>query len=88
MDRESIMLSEISQSDKDKYHDFTYMWNLMNKINQQTRQKQIHRYKEQADSSQLGGSIKSREGIKQKQTNKQKLIDTDNSMEITRGDWE
>ena len=33
MELESIMLSEISQSEKDKYHDFTHTWNLMNKIN-------------------------------------------------------
>ena len=33
MDLENIMLSEISQSEKDKYHDFTHMWNLMNKLN-------------------------------------------------------
>ena len=33
MDLENIRLSEISQSEKDKYHerhDFTHMWNLMN----------------------------------------------------------
>ena len=24
---------EISQSKNNKYHDFTYMWNLMNKLN-------------------------------------------------------
>ena len=27
MDLESILLSEV-KSDKDKYHDITYMWNL------------------------------------------------------------
>ena len=32
MDMENIMLSEISQSEKDKYHDFTHMWNLMNNL--------------------------------------------------------
>ena len=31
MELEGIMLSEISQSEKDKYHDFTHMWNLRNK---------------------------------------------------------
>ena len=31
---ENIMLSEISQSEKDKYHkNFTHMWKLMNKLN-------------------------------------------------------
>ena len=34
MELENIMLSEISQLVKDKYHyDLTYMRNLMNKIN-------------------------------------------------------
>ena len=33
MDLENIMLSKIRQSEKDKYHDFTHMWNLMNKLN-------------------------------------------------------
>ena len=32
MDLESIMLSEINQSDKNKYN-FTHMWNLRNKTN-------------------------------------------------------
>ena len=36
-DLENIMLSEISQSEKDKYHVFTHMWNLMNKQNYQAK---------------------------------------------------
>ena len=28
MDLEIIILSEVSQTEKDKYHDITYMWNL------------------------------------------------------------
>ena len=28
MDLEIIILSEVSQKEKDKYHDITYMWNL------------------------------------------------------------
>ena len=35
MDLESIMLSEISQVVKDKHHDFTYTWNLINKTKQE-----------------------------------------------------
>ena len=31
MELEYIMPSEVSQSEKDKYHDFTHMWNLRNK---------------------------------------------------------
>ena len=34
-------LSEISQAEKDK--DFTHMWNLMNKLNEQAKQRQTHR---------------------------------------------
>ena len=33
MDLESIMLSEISQSEKETPHDLSYIYNLMNKIN-------------------------------------------------------
>ena len=33
MDLENIMLSEISQSEKEKITYFTHMWNLMNKLN-------------------------------------------------------
>ena len=33
MDLENIILTEISESEKDKYHDFTPMWNLPNKMN-------------------------------------------------------
>ena len=34
MDLEGIMLSEMSQSEKDKYHNFTYVWYLKNKNEQ------------------------------------------------------
>ena len=34
MDLEGIMLSKISQTEKDKYCDITYMWNLKNTTNQ------------------------------------------------------
>ena len=36
-------ISEISQSEKDKYHMISLMWNLMNKLNQQAKQRQAHR---------------------------------------------
>ena len=32
MDLEGIMLSAISQAEKDKYHGSTHMWNLKNTI--------------------------------------------------------
>ena len=37
MDLENIMLSEISQLEKDIPYDFTHMWNLMDKLNKQNR---------------------------------------------------
>jgi hypothetical protein len=36
MELEIIKLSEISQTQKDKYNIFTYMWNLDIKINKMT----------------------------------------------------
>ena len=34
MDLEIIILSEASHTDRDKYHDITYMWNLKNDTNE------------------------------------------------------
>ena len=34
MELEGILLSEISQSEKDNYHDFTHMWKLRNKTDE------------------------------------------------------
>ena len=34
MDLEITILSEVSQKDKDKYYDITYMWNLKNDTNE------------------------------------------------------
>ena len=38
-------------------YDFTFMWNLKNKINEQTKLKQIHRYREQTDGCHRGGGL-------------------------------
>ena len=35
MDLEGTMLSEISETEKDKYLDFTHIWNLRNKRSKQ-----------------------------------------------------
>ena len=35
VDLEDVRLSEVNQTQKDKYDYFTYMWNLKNKINKQ-----------------------------------------------------
>ena len=41
IDLENIMLSEISQSEKDKYHMISLVWNLLNKLNKQNRDRLI-----------------------------------------------
>ena len=47
MDLEIIMLSEVSQKEKDKYHDITYMWNPKYDTSElRTKQKQTHRHRE------------------------------------------
>ena len=56
MDLEGVMLSEISQSENNKY-DFMCMWNLKSNINEQIKQKQTHRYREQTDGFQRGGGL-------------------------------
>ena len=60
MDLESIMLSEISQLDRERQtpYNFTYMLNLMNKINEQAEQKQTHRHRKHFDGSQLEELVK------------------------------
>ena len=45
-------------------YDFTYMWNRKNKINGQTKQNQIHRYREQTDGRGIRGLGEKGEGIK------------------------
>ena len=52
MDPQGIMLSEIKVGIP---YDFTYMWNLKNKINEQTKLKQTHSNTEQTDGCQGGG---------------------------------
>ena len=42
MELEKIMLSEISQVVKDKYHDLTFNRNLINKMNKQAKGNQRH----------------------------------------------
>ena len=37
-----IMLSEISQSEKQKPYDFTHMWNLRNRTNEQRGKKETN----------------------------------------------
>ena len=37
--------------------DFIHMWNLKNKINEQTKRKHTRRYKEQSDGCHMGGEL-------------------------------
>ena len=55
MDIEGILLSEMSQRVRSTPYDFTYTWNLKNKTNQPTKQKQTQRHKEQMVDCQRGG---------------------------------
>ena len=52
MDLEIMILSEVSQGEKDKYY-ITYMWNLI-QMNLFTKQKQTHRRKKQTYGYQRG----------------------------------
>ena len=49
-------VSKISQRRQIPYY-FTYMHNLRNRVNEQTKQKQTHRYKEQVDGCQMGEGL-------------------------------
>ena len=58
------MLSNISQSEKDKYHMISLTWNLRNKTNDQSwqgqegqTQKQALNYREQTGGHQRGGGM-------------------------------
>ena len=53
---EAIILSEITQTEKDKYHIIS-LSEESKEQNKQTKQKQTHRYKEQTDSCQRGGVL-------------------------------
>ena len=48
-------------------YDFTHMWNLKNKMNEQTKQKQTHRHREQTEGCRWEGDwglVEKGEGIK------------------------
>ena len=47
MELDGVMLSEISQTEKDKIpYGLTYMWNLKKKKEKKKRKNQTHRYRE------------------------------------------
>ena len=49
MDLEIVILGEVSQTEKEKYHMISIMWNLKKMIQMKlfTKQKQTHRLREQ-----------------------------------------
>ena len=57
MDLEIIILSEISQTEKDKYHMISLICGIQNmtQMNLSTKQKQTHRHREQTSGCQGGG---------------------------------
>ena len=57
MDLEIIILSEVSQKEKDKYHMISLICGISNmtQMNLSTKQKQAHRHREQTCSCQGGG---------------------------------
>ena len=48
------------KSDRERWmlYDCTYMWNLQNKINEQTKQKQTLRFREVTDGCQVGEGLR------------------------------
>ena len=57
MDLEIILLSEVSQKEKDKYHMVSLTCEIQNmaQMNLSTKQKQTHRHREQTCGCQGGG---------------------------------
>lgn len=52
------MLSEVSNIEKDRYYIISFICrNQKTKINEQTKQKQSHIYKEQTNGSQMAGGL-------------------------------
>ena len=69
---QGIRVTEISQTEKDKYHMISYLCTLKYKINKQTKQKETHRYREKLDGHQMEGWL--REQVKKiKRIKKYKL---------------
>ena len=55
IDLEIVILSKVNHTEKDKYHDITYMWNLKKMLmNLFTKQKQSHRCRKETYGYQRG----------------------------------
>ena len=59
MEPETLILNELSQKEKDKYHDITYIWTLIKaQMNLSTEKKQTHGLGEQICGCQGEGRKK------------------------------
>ena len=58
MELECIMLSEISKTEKDRYYDFTSMWNLRNKTDEHRGRKGKIRQKQRGRGTCVAQSVK------------------------------
>ena len=56
MELETLILSEESQKEKDKYHVITYIWNLIYGTNETFQRKETHGLGEQTSGCRGGGS--------------------------------
>uniref|UniRef100_A0A8D1A8W0 DUF1725 domain-containing protein n=2 Tax=Sus scrofa TaxID=9823 RepID=A0A8D1A8W0_PIG len=54
MELETLILSEISHKEKDKYHDIAYIWNLIYSTNEPFLRKENHGHGEQTCGCQEG----------------------------------
>ena len=55
MDVETLILSEVSQKEKDKYHMISHIWNLIYATNEHFHRKENHGHGEQTCCGQEGG---------------------------------
>ena len=55
MQSETLILSEVSQKEKDKYHMISHIWNLINGTNESFHRKENHEHREQTCGCQGGG---------------------------------
>ena len=58
------------------------MWNLRNKINEQTKQKQTHRYREKTGDCQMGSGVGGL-GEKGEEIKKHKLVVKNSHKDVT-----